>query len=194
MQATAFDSASPRTAVRFLPLTPLRTAEYDSRLRPPLPGPSPGLSRENYLLRGPPSGDQDGFPGSAQPLVIFFPGPPAGDLPHALEPRSVKAAGVRRCAIQLHSAAAATSARALRGVGAAIHEASLLPWWLALKSATTAIAATMRAKKYINTTKYCNYGLQCILQRRHERHRARGFPALPAAAKAEARPGEETVR
>ena len=40
MQATAFYSAPPRLAVRALPLTPLRNAEYDSRLRPPLPDPN----------------------------------------------------------------------------------------------------------------------------------------------------------
>lgn len=65
MQAMALDTGSPRPAVRDMPLKPLRTAEYHSSLRLPLPNPSCGLPGGGSLMRAPPSGDQDGLHGFA---------------------------------------------------------------------------------------------------------------------------------
>lgn len=73
MKATALVPASPRVDVRALPLTPLHTDEYESCPRPPMPAPRSGLLGGSYpLLRAPPFGNQDGLPGTAQPLVNFY--------------------------------------------------------------------------------------------------------------------------
>lgn len=82
MQAIALDTGSPRPAVRALPLQPLRIAEYNSSLRPPLPNPSCGLPGGSSRMRAPPSGDQDELHSSAHTS------PPRNPVPLTVSPPS----------------------------------------------------------------------------------------------------------